>query len=154
MVIIGGYVVATAPLVRRAIHKLAGIPKTPRGAIAMVAFCATTTSLISWGLSPIFSGFLVREMTGRVKGLDYRAAGAAAYLGTGSVWAMGLSSSAAMLMATKSSMPPSLFAISGLIPLTHTLLFRQSLIATAVIVTISIADGVSLGASRGERAHG
>jgi len=137
MVIIGGYIVATAPLVRRAIHKLAGIPKTPRGAIAMVAFCATTTSLISWGLSPIFCCFLVRQMTGRVKGLDYRAAGAAAYLGAGSVWAMGLSSSAAMLMATKSSMPPALFAISGLLPLTHTLLLPQSLIATAVIVGIS-----------------
>jgi len=137
MVIIGGYVVATSALVRRAIHKLAGIPQTPRGAIAMVAFCATLTSLISWGLSPIFCCFLVREMTGRIKGLDYRAAGAAAYLGAGSVWAMGLSSSAAMLMATKSSMPPALFAISGLIPLTQTLLLWQSLLATAVIITTS-----------------
>jgi short-chain fatty acids transporter len=137
MVIIGGYIVATAPLVRRAIHKLAGIPQTPRGAIAMVAFCATLTSLISWGLSPIFCCFLVREMTGRIKGLDYRAAGAAAYLGAGSVWAMGLSSSAAMLMATKSSMPPALFAISGLIPLTQTLLLWQSLLATAVIIITS-----------------
>jgi len=137
MVIIGGYVVATSSLVRRAIHKLAGIPQTPRGAIAMVAFCATLTSLISWGLSPIFCCFLVREMTGRIKGLDYRAAGAAAYLGAGSVWAMGLSSSAAMLMATKSSMPPALFAISGLIPLTQTLLLWQSLLATAVIIATS-----------------
>ena len=62
------------------------------------------------------SSFLARELAQRVKGLDYRAAGAAAYLGTGSVWAMGLSSSAAMLMATKSSLPASLYAISGLIP--------------------------------------
>jgi short-chain fatty acids transporter len=139
MVIIGGYIVATAPLVRRAIQKLAGIPKNPRAAIGMVALCATLTSLISWGLSPIFCCFLVREMTGRaaLKGLDYRAAGAAAYLGAGSVWAMGLSSSAAMLMATKSSMPPALFAISGLIPLTQTLLLWQSIVATVVIVATS-----------------
>jgi short-chain fatty acids transporter len=67
MVIIGGYVVASTPLVRRGTHWLAGIPKTPRGAVAMVAFVATTSSLISWGLSPILSAFLVREMTGRVK---------------------------------------------------------------------------------------
>ena len=139
MVIIGGYIVATAPLVRHAIQKLAGIPKTPRAAIGMVALCATLTSLISWGLSPIFCCFLVREMTGRaaLKGLDYRAAGAAAYLGAGSVWAMGLSSSAAMLMATKSSMPPALFAIAGLIPLTQTLLLWQSIVATVVIVATS-----------------
>lgn len=141
MVIIGGYIVATAPLVRRAINKLAGIPKNPRAAIGMVALCATLTSLISWGLSPIFCCFLVREMTGRaaLKDLDYRAAGAAAYLGAGSVWAMGLSSSAAMLMATKSSLPPALFAISGLIPLTQTLLLWQSVVATVVIVVSSTA---------------
>ena len=30
MVIIGGYIVALSPLVRRAIRKLAGIPQTPR----------------------------------------------------------------------------------------------------------------------------
>ena len=101
MIIIGGYVVASTPLVRRGIHWLAGVPKTPRGAVTLVALVATTSSLISWGLSPIISGFLVREMTGRVKGMDYRAAGTAAYLGTCSVWALGLSSSAAMLMATK-----------------------------------------------------
>ena len=48
------------------------------------------TSLISWGLSLIFSGLLVREMARRVKGMDYRAAGAAGYLGLGAVWALGL----------------------------------------------------------------
>ncbi len=43
-----------------------------------------------------------------MKGMDYRAAGAAAYLGLGAVWAMGLSSSAAMMTVTRSSIPPSL----------------------------------------------
>src|ERR1022692_4134921 len=137
MIIIGGYVVASTPLVYRAIRWLAGVPKTPRGAIALVALFSMLTSLISWGLSLIFSGLYVRELTHRVKGMDYRAAGAAAYLGLGAVWAMGLSSSAAMLMATKSSMPPALFAISGLIPLTQTLLLWQSLLATAVIIATS-----------------
>ncbi len=138
MIIIGGYVVASTPLVRRGIHWLAGLPKTPRGAVTLVAFVATTSSLISWGLSPIISGFLVREMTGRIKGMDYRAAGTAAYLGTCSVWALGLSSSAAMLMATKSAMPPSLFAISGLIPLTQTLFLWQSMVTAAVVIAVSV----------------
>src|SRR5215471_19218034 len=34
MIIIGGYVVASTPLVNGAIRKLAGVPKTPRGAVA------------------------------------------------------------------------------------------------------------------------
>jgi short-chain fatty acids transporter len=96
------------------------------------------TSLISWGLSLIFSGLYVRELSQRVKGLDYRAAGAAAYLGLGAVWAMGLSSSAAMLMATKSAIPPSLFAVSGLIPLTRTLFLWQSIALTAVLIVVSV----------------
>jgi short-chain fatty acids transporter len=139
MIIIGGYVVASTRAVRAAIQWLAGIPKTPRGAITLVAFVATVSSLISWGLSPILAGFLVREMTRRVHGLDYRAAGAAAYLGNGSVWALGLSSSAAMLMATPSALPQSLFAISGLIPLTQTLFLWQSLVTAVVVIAVSVA---------------
>lgn len=152
MVIIGGYVVASTPIVRRAIVALAKVPKTPQGAIGMVALFATLTSLISWGFSPIFSGFLSRELAKRIKGLDYRAVGAASYMGTGSVWAMGLSSSAAMLMATKSSMPASLFAISGLIPLTQTLLLWQSLVTTgAVICTTVLTAYLSAPSARNAR---
>src|SRR5271170_1946954 len=138
MIIIGGYVVASTPIVYRIIRALAEIPKTPRQAIAMVALFSMLTSLISWGLSLIFSGLLVRELAHRVKGMDYRAAGAAAYLGLGAVWAMGLSSSAAMMMATKSSLPPSLFSISGLIPLTQTLFLWQSIATTAILITLSV----------------
>src|ERR1700733_6141825 len=138
MIIIGGYVVASTPIVYRAIQALAGIPKTPRGAVAMIALFSMLTSLISWGLSLIFSGLFVRELAHRVKGLDYRAAGGAAYLGLGAVWAMGLSSSAAMLMATKSAMPPALFNISGLIPLTQTLFLWQSIATTVILIVLSV----------------
>src|SRR6204780_5678143 len=138
MIIIGGYVVASTPIVYRGIRALAGVPKTPRGAVALVALFSMLTSLISWGLSLIFSGLFVRELAHRVKGMDYRAAGAAAYLGLGAVWAMGLSSSAAMLMATKSAMPPSLFNISGLIPLTQTLFLWQSIATTVILIVLSV----------------
>jgi short-chain fatty acids transporter len=138
MIIVGGYVVASTPIVYRAIRGLAGIPKSPRAAIAMVALFSMLTSLISWGLSLIFSGLFVRELAHRVKGMDYRAAGAAAYLGLGAVWAMGLSSSAAMLMATKSAMPPSLFNISGVISLTQTLFLWQSIATTGILIALSV----------------
>ncbi|NLO91159.1 MAG: short-chain fatty acid transporter, partial [Elusimicrobia bacterium] len=108
MVIIGGYVVASAPPVYHVMQKLARIPKTPRMAVAFVALFSMLTSLLSWGFSLIFSGLLVRELARRVKGMDYRAAGAAAYLGLGAVWAFGLSSSAALLMATPSAIPQAL----------------------------------------------
>ena len=139
MIIVGGYVVASAPIVHRGIRALAGLPKTPRGAIGLVALLSMLTSLISWGLSLIFSGMLVREMAHRVKGMDYRAAGAAGYLGTGAVWALGLSSSAALLMGTRTAIPPALFAISGLIPLNQTIFLWQSLTTAAVLIVVSVA---------------
>ena len=137
-VVIGGYVVAVAPPVRRIINVLAGFPKTPKVAVAFVAFMAMFTSLLSWGFSMIFAGILMREISKRVPGVDYRAMGAAGYLGLGSVWALGLSSSAALLMATEGSIPPALLKISGVIPLEQTLFTWQNLVMIVVLIVLSI----------------
>ena len=48
MIIIGGYVVASTPAVYWLIRRLAAIPKTARGALALVALYSMLTSLISW----------------------------------------------------------------------------------------------------------
>jgi short-chain fatty acids transporter len=136
MIIIGGFVVATSPPVHKLIRKLAKAPRTPRGAVAFVVFFSMMTSLLSWGLGLIFVGILVREIVRNVRGIDYRAIGAAAFLGNGSVWALGLSSSAALVMATPTSIPSGLLKISGVIPLSLTIYTWQSA-ATAAILTIS-----------------
>ena len=136
IIIVGGYVVATSPPVHQLIRRLARIPTTPRGAVAFVAFFSMATSLISWGLSLIFSGLLVREIVKNVRGIDYRAIGAAAYLGLGSVWALGFSSSATLLMATPSAIPVGLLKVGGVIPLRQTLYLWQSA-ATAIILICS-----------------
>ncbi len=139
MIIIGGYVVASSPWVQRLMQWLAARPRTPRQGILLIAVFSEFTALISWGMSPIISGLLARELTERVKGMDYRAAGAAAYVGGATVWALGLSSSAAMLMATPSAIPPKLLAIGGLIPLTRTIFLWPSLLMAAVLMAAGIA---------------
>lgn len=139
MIIIGGYVVANSPPVARIIRWLATVPGTPRGAVAFVALISTTTSLVSWGFSLVFSALLVREIVQRVRGIDYRAAGAAAYLGVGSVWGLGLSSSAALLMATPGSVPPELLKISGRIPLTETIFAWQSMLTALLLIIVSVS---------------
>jgi short-chain fatty acids transporter len=138
MMIIGGYVVASAPAVYRVIRKLAGITTNPRVAIAWIAFFSMTTSLMSWGFSLIFSALLVREMSRTIRGMDYRAAGAAAYLGLGAVWALGISSSAALMMATKGAIPSKLYEISGLIPLAQTLFIWPTFWTIVALVAVSI----------------
>jgi short-chain fatty acids transporter len=110
------------------------VPRTPRAAVAFVAFFSMATAMVSWGLSLIFSGVLVREVVRNVRGVDYRAIGAAAYLGTGSVWALGLSSSAALVMATPSAIPAALLKISGVIPLRETIYSWQSLTTAAILM--------------------
>lgn len=137
-VVIGGYIVAVSPPVRKVIMWLAQFPKTPKVAVAYVAFVAMMASLLSWGFSLIFAGILMREVSKRVPGVDYRAMGAAGYLGLGSIWALGLSSSAALLMATKGSIPPALLKISGVIPLADTLFTWQNLVMIVVLLVLSV----------------
>src|SRR5688572_8898220 len=81
MIIVTGYAVATSAPVYAAIRWMAKFPTTGRGAAAYVGLFSMLASLVSWSFSLIFSGLLAREVAQRVKGSDYRAIGAAAYLG-------------------------------------------------------------------------
>jgi len=139
LVIIGGFVVASSPPVARLIGRLGTIPKSPRSAVAFVALFAMLASLLSWGLSLVFTGLLVREVAGRVPRTDYRALGAAAYLGLGSVWALGLSSSAALLQASPTSIPAALLPVTGVLPLSQTIFLWQNLVLAVVLIAVSVA---------------
>jgi len=138
LIIVFGYVVASSPPVYRIVQTIAGIPKGPRSAVATIAFFTVVSSLLSWGFSLVFGGLLAREVVRRVPQTDYRAAGAAGYLGLGSVWALGLSSSAALLMATKGSIPATLLPISGVLPLANTIFLWQSMVIAGILVALSV----------------
>jgi short-chain fatty acids transporter len=137
-VVIGGYVVATSPPVARLIDILASVPKTGRGAVAYIAVVSMLASLLNWGFSLVFGGLIVRALARRTNlNMDYRAAGAAAYLGLGASWAMGLSSSAAQLQANPASIPKTLLPITGVIPFTETIFLWQSIALTAILIVVS-----------------
>ena len=138
-VIIGGYVVAASPPVERAIDRVAALPRNGRSAVALVAAVSMLASLLHWGLSIVVSGLLVRSMGRRYDlDMDYRAAGAAAYLGLGSVWALGLSSSAAQLEANAASQPAALLKIAGIIPFGETIFLWQSLLLLVILLVVSV----------------
>ena len=139
LIILTGYAVAVAPPVFKVIERLAAMPRSGKGAIAFVALFSMLSSLISWSFTLIFSALLAREVARRVRVVDYRALGAAAFLGIGSIWALGLSSSAALIMAAPASLPESIKAISGVIPLSQTIGLWQSMLMAVVIVVMSIA---------------
>ncbi len=139
LMVLSGYVVAVSAPVERFITWLASLPKTGRGAITLAATMSMTISLIGWAMSLVFGAMLVRALGRRADlTMDYRAAGAAAYLGMGATWALGISSSAAQLQANPGSMPKALLEITGVIPLTQTIFLWQSILLMSLIFALSV----------------
>jgi len=138
LVAIGGYVVAMSPPIAAALRRLAAVPSTGRGAVVFVGVLSILLSLVNWGLSLIFSGLLVREIARRTDiKLDYRAAGAAGYLGLGCGFTLGITSSAAQLQANAASIPSSLLSITGVIGFSETILTWQNLVTTILVTVVS-----------------
>lgn len=138
-VAIGGYVVATSPVAHRLISRIASIPSSGPKAVALIAIISCFSALFNWGFSLIFAGLLARQAARRDElNLDYRAAGAAAFMGMGSVWALGISSSAAQLQANPDSIPSNLLPITGVIPFSETIFLWQSMLMAAVLIVIVV----------------
>jgi short-chain fatty acids transporter len=140
MIAINGYVVANAPPVLRLIDWSASLPRSGRAAVAFVAAVAVFLSLLNWSVSLIFSGLLARALARRAElRMDYRAAGAAAYLGLGATWALGMTSAPAQIQANAASLPKPLLAITGVIPMTDTIYLWQSVVLALAIIAVSVA---------------
>lgn len=141
VVAITGYVLSMSPPMAKMLTRIAAIPSTGRGAVVLVAVVSIALALLNWGVSLIFSGLLVREIARRSDlRFDYRAAGAAAYLGLGWTCTMGMSSPSAQFQATSASIPSSLLPITGVIPFTHTILTWQNgvMIVTATLLSVIV----------------
>jgi short-chain fatty acids transporter len=146
LVIITGHVLASSPPMGRLIRAVAGRPQTPRGAVALVTLFALLSSWLNWGFSLVFSAVLAREVARRVAGVDYRALAAASFLGLGSIWAQGLSGSAALQMATPGALQPRIREIvanggvvpGGIIPFSDTIFLWQSFVAVFVEIVVVV----------------
>jgi short-chain fatty acids transporter len=147
LVIITGHVLASSRPIGQVIRRIAGWPRTPRQAVALVALFAMMSSWFNWGFSLVFSAVLAREVAQRVKDVDYRALAASSFLGLGSIWAQGLSGSAALQMASPGALQPQIrdiVAHGGLVPggivsLTHTIFLWQSFVAVAIEIAVVVA---------------
>ena len=145
LIIITGHVLATSPPIGRVVRAIASWPRTPRGAVALVTFFTLAASWLNWGFSLVFGAVLAIEVARRVEDVDYRALASASVLGLGSIWAQGLSGSAALQMATPGALQPQIRDIvaaggivaGGMISFRHTIFLWQS-IASVVIETIVV----------------
>lgn len=141
MVVITGFAIASCGPVKRGIKALAKIPRSGPGAVPFITLMSVLANVIHWGFGLMFSVFLVMACTARrdLK-LDVRAAAAAGFAGNCASM-IGLSSSAALLHATPSSLPPELLKISGVIPLSDTIFLWQNGVALVVMTVVAMLVG-------------
>lgn len=151
LIVITGTVVATAAPVQRFIDRIAGLPRSNRSAVVFVAIVAMVTSWFNWGFSLVFSAVLVRAIARRLPSVDYRTLAACSLLGLGSIWAQGLSGSAALQMATPGMLPEGIRGVvangggaagsiaNGIIPLSDTIFLWQSLVAVLIEIVVVAA---------------
>jgi len=147
LIIMTGYILATTPIFSRILNSLAGVPKGPKGCIALMAIVSMVLAWINWGLSIVGSAVFVRYLARKQKGVDYRLLVATAYLGLGTMWHSGLSASAPLLVATPKHF---LEKEIGIIPITQTIFHPFNLILALVVLVALTILGPLMHPKKGE----
>ncbi|MDI6754153.1 MAG: TIGR00366 family protein, partial [Thermodesulfobacteriota bacterium] len=121
LILVTGYALATAPVVKRALDALARVPQTNSGAVYLIVLVAIIAGYINWGLGLVVGAMFAKEVATqgylRKIPMHYPLLGAAGYIGL-AIWHGGLSGSAPLLVATKGHF---LEKEIGIIPIVQTL---------------------------------
>lgn len=133
LVVLTGFLVASAPVVDRLFARIASLPGSPRGTVVLMALTSMALAWFHWGVSLIGSAMLVRHMARAQRQVDYRLLVCAAYFGMGATWHAGLSASAPLLVATPGHF---LEAEIGVVPVTRTIFHPFNLTLTVVVVLL------------------
>lgn len=133
LVVVTGHAMASSPLLRRAMGRMASIAKTPAQGVMLVTFASAVACVVNWGFGLIVGALFAKEVARQVPKSDYRLLIASAYIGF-LTWHGGLSASIPLVAATKGN---PMEATAGLIPITDTLLTDYNIFITvALIVTL------------------
>jgi short-chain fatty acids transporter len=146
--------VASRP-VYRWLDRLASLPDPakPRQAVMVTAALSMLMAYVNWALALVAGALFVPFVCRRNPKVDVRVVIAAAYVGSGTVFGGGLSSSAPLILATPGN--PLLDPAAGravldrLIPVTDTLFSGFNLAYTLLIGAVGLATVVALHPRRG-----
>ncbi|MHA6323518.1 short-chain fatty acid transporter [Roseivivax sp. CAU 1753] len=128
LVLVTGYMMASTPVVKGLLARLAGLARSPGGAILMVSFVSLAASWINWGFGLVVGALFAKELA-RVVKVDYRLLVASAYSGF-IVWHGGLAGSVPLSIATEGHP----FAdLAGVIPTSETIFAPFNLIIVAAL---------------------
>ena len=133
LTLVTGYVLAKTPLVKRLLHLISGIAKTPGQAIVLMTFIALISGWINWGFGLIASGLFAREIAQRVKGVHYPLLVAAAYSGM-LIWHAGLSGSIPLKIAVADGDSLGILLEGRSIPVSETIFSSEVLTICALLI--------------------
>ncbi len=135
MILVTGTILATAPLFKKGLGKLASIPKNKIQAIIWVSVIGLVASFINWGFGLVIGAIFAKEVAKRVKGVDYPLLIAAAYSGF-LIWHAGMSGSIPLTLATGAASLATQTggAVTAAIPTSQTIFSATNLIIVGVII--------------------
>ena len=135
LILVTGYALASSKPISATLKRIAAIPKTPRGAVALTVLVALTTVTLNWGFGLITSAIFAREIAKRHR-LDFAWLLAGAYSGF-VMFPPGLSSSIALAQATPGSPLNIVQKLTGqIIPLHQTLLSAFNLVPSLILFIV------------------
>ena len=135
LVLVCGSALAAAPSVKKGISALAGLPKTPAGAIALVTGISAVACWLNWGFGLIVGVIFAKEIARKLRGVDYRLLLASAYSGF-VVWHAGISGSIPLTMATPGSGLKEITrgALQNPVPISQTVLDPHNIIMVVLVI--------------------
>lgn len=133
MIFLGGYVLASTPLVKKLLQFLSKCIKTPGEAIVTISILSCLGCWVNWGFGLVVGGLLCRELAQSLPKANFRLMVASAYSGF-LVWHGGLSGSIPLTIATPGNFTES--TIGGLIPVSETIFSHFNLIACFSLLVI------------------
>ncbi|MBW2460349.1 MAG: short-chain fatty acid transporter [Deltaproteobacteria bacterium] len=143
LILVTGHALASAPLLQRALGRIAVLPQTGASAAFLVSFVAIAMSLLNWGLGLVVGAILAREVgrscSERGVAAHYPLLSAAGYTGL-MTWHGGFSGSAPLMMTTEANVARFLgddvAAEVGTLSFTETVLGPMNLVVTLGLIVI------------------
>lgn len=134
LVLVTGSAMASAPVFKRGLKRLAKIPKTPTRAIVFITVVGTVGCWINWGFGLIIGALFAKELAREIKGVDFRLLIASAYSGL-IVWHGGLSGSIPLKLASGVGLEQATSgAVTAAIPTTQTIFSPMNLFIVILIL--------------------
>jgi short-chain fatty acids transporter len=140
LVLVTGYMLASTPLVRAGLRRLAGLARGPGAAIVLVSLVSLVASWLNWGFGLVVGALFARELAARVR-VDYRLLVASAYSGF-VVWHGGLSGSVPLAIAGEGHF---MAEAMGVVPTSQTIFSGWNLaILAALFVLVPLVNRLML----------